>query len=230
MKMSYLIGAIKQIVQVVPQTLLTALLIMVMAIAFGAILAILRVKKVRILDTIIKLFVAYVRGTPPVVQLLIVYYALPGILVYIFKQFSGQEINTYDIPGSISLVVAFVICLSGYQCEVIRSALSSIDYGQMEAGNAIGMTEFQTMRRIIIPQVLSIAMPGFFTHYMSTIKMLSLGFMLQFVDIMAAAKLYSALIERYTESYIAAAVTYWFLGAIFTFLYNLWEKRRSKML
>lgn len=228
MRLDYLTGSLKQILEAVPRTLLIALLIMVLAIALGAALAVIRVKRIRVLNAFARILVAYVRGTPPVVQLLIVYYSLPSAIVFVYENIFGKCMNTYDVPGIISLVVAFVICLSGYQCEVIRSALNSVDYGQMEAGQSVGMTESQTMRRIILPQVLSVAMPGFFTHYMSTIKMMSLGFMLQIVDIMAAAKLYSAVIERYTESYVAAAITYWIIGVTLTFAFNRWERRRKK--
>ena len=227
MRFNYLIGSLQEISKAVPRTLFTALVIMVLAIALGALLAVFRVKKIKVLNFLSKVLVTYVRGTPPVVQLLIVYYSLPSIIVYVAKLVFGKSMTTYDVPGMVSLIVAFVICMAGYQCEVIRGALNSVDYGHMEAGQAVGMTEKQAMWRIILPQVLNVAIPGFFTYYMSTVKVMSLGFMLQIVDIMAAAKLYSAVIVRFTESYVAAAIVYWFIGVALTFAFNKWEKRNK---
>lgn len=167
MRFNYLIGSLQEISKAVPRTLFTALVIMVLAIALGALLAVFRVKKIKVLNFLSKVLVTYVRGTPPVVQLLIVYYSLPSIIVYVAKLVFGKSMTTYDVPGMVSLIVAFVICMAGYQCEVIRGALNSVDYGQMEAGQAVGMTEKQAMWRIILPQVLNVAIPGFHILYVN---------------------------------------------------------------
>ena len=92
------------------------------------------------------------------------------------------------------------------------------------------MTGGQAMMRIIFPQALAIAIPSFFTHYMSTVKLMSLAFTLQVIDIMAAARLYTSLTERYTESYIAAAVIYWLIGLGLTFVFGKWESVSKRML
>lgn len=230
MKLDLLRGAFLTILEAVPRTLFMALIIMVAAIILGTVLAFVRMKKVKILSPFVSLLVGYTRGTPMIVQLFIVYYSLPYGIAYIANQFFHADIRYFDVPSLVTIYFTYIICQAGYQCEVIRSALASVDHGQMEACFSIGMSKQQAMMRVIFPQALAVAIPSFFTHYMSTVKLMSLAFTLQVIDIMAAARLYTSLTERYTESYIAAAIIYWLIGIGLTFIFNRWESASKKML
>ena len=230
MKTDILMGAFAAIAKVVPYTLFTALVIMLAAICLGAVFALVRIKKIKIVSTVLGWLIGYVRGTPMIVQMFITYYSLPYAIAYVANTFFGMDLKYFDIPGIVTIYFSFILCQAGYQCEVIRGALSSIERGQMEAGYAVGMSERQTLMRIVFPQALSVALPSFFTHYMSTVKLLSLGFTLQVVDIMAAAKLYTAMTERYTESYLAAAVIYWVIGLCLTAIFHRWEMYSKRAL
>lgn len=230
MRFDLLRGAFLTILEAVPRTLLMALIIMAAAIVLGTVLAFLRMKRVKIISPLIGLLVEYTRGTPMIVQLFIVYYSLPYGIAFIANQLFHADIKYFDVPSLVTIYFTYIICQAGYQCEVIRSALASVDHGQMEACYSIGMSRKQAMLRVIFPQALAVAIPSFFTHYMSTVKLMSLAFTLQVIDIMAAARLYTSLTERYTESYIAAAVIYWMIGIGLTFIFSKWEASSKKML
>ncbi|MGI6081112.1 MAG: amino acid ABC transporter permease [Candidatus Avilachnospira sp.] len=225
-----LIGAFWAILEAVPTTLLMALIILASGISLGALFAFVKIKKTKVLSQFVSVLVAYVRGTPMIVQLFLVNYSLPNLIAWFSNSFLGTDMKPFDVSSLIVIYFAYILNTSGYQCEVIRGALQSVEHGQMEAGYSIGMTEWQTMMRIIFPQALAVAIPSFLSYYMSLIKLLSLAFTLQVIDIMAASKLYSALTDRYTESYVAAALVYWIIGIGLTFIFNKWEIFSKKKL
>ncbi len=215
------------ILTVVPGTLGLAFLIMVLGIALGAVFALIRIYKVRILNRITVVYISFMRGTPQIVQLYIAYYALPEIIASI-GNFFGAKIDPNNVTPIIAVIVSFTLCLSAYQAENIRGALASVEFGQMEASYSIGLTTFQAFKRIIFPQALIVAIPNFCNSYISTIKNLSLAFTVSVVDILAKAKLESALNFRYIESYIAAALVYWILCFILIRVFSKVEKNLRK--
>lgn len=218
-------GAALSIIKVLPNTLYMAAVIMLSGIFFGTVIALLRQKGSRPLNRLFDLALAYVRGTPLVVQMLLVYYSLPRILVFVGNSLFSLNLQGYDIPSKPSVYVSFIFCVSFVQSENIRAALKSVETGQWEAAWADGLTSFQAFMRIIAPQALTVAVPGFLSFYMSVIKMLSLAFMLEVVDIIAAAKLYATRVSIYTECYVMAALIYWILSIVFTFLAKKLEKK-----
>lgn len=228
MKTSLIIGTLLEILKVIPRTLFMAAVIMGAGIIFGTCIALIRRKAGKAVNAVLNLFLAYVRGTPMVVQMLIVYYSLPVLLAAMANGIFGTTLKSYDIPNVVSIYVPYIINVSFHQSEHIRGALKSVEKGQEEAALAMGLLPFQTFIRIVAPQALAVAIPGFVSYYMSVIKMLSLAFMLEVVDILAAAKLYASRVSVFTECYIAAALVYWVLSIIFTYLANWAEVRIRK--
>lgn len=228
MKIDILRGALFAILKAVPRTLLLALIVVCVGILLGAVVAVIRMKRVKVLSQILAVLMAYLRGTPLVVQLFIVYYSLPYLLAGAANAMFGLELKAFDISPMVTIYFTYILYSMGYQSENIRGALLSVEYGQTEACLAVGMTEMQAMRRIVFPQALAVAIPNFFSFYIGTVKQTSLAFMFQVVDILAAAKIYSAQVDRYTECYIAAALIYWALGIVLTFLFGKWEQHAKK--
>lgn len=228
MDFNVLKGAGLSILKVIPNTLFMAVIIMLSGIFLGTVIALLRRKECRLLNRFFDLCLAYVRGTPLVVQMLLVYYSLPGLLAFLGNTLFSMNLVEYDIPPKISIYVSYIFCVSVVQSENIRAALKSVEKGQWEAAWADGLNGFQTFTRIIAPQALAVAVPGFLSFYMSVIKMLSLAFMLEVVDIIAAAKLYATRVSSYTECYVMAALMYWILSIIFTFFAKKLEVKLQK--
>jgi His/Glu/Gln/Arg/opine family amino acid ABC transporter permease subunit len=215
------------ILTVVPNTLGLGLAIMIFAIALGTVIALIRAYKVPILNQLAVLFISYMRGTPLLVHLFIIYYALPMLAVSF-----GNIFNVKPDPNNISPVVSIFIAYSLYtgafQAESIKGALASVDFGQMEAAYSVGLTPFQAFSRIVFPQALIVAVPNFCNAYVGTIKALSLAFTVAVVDIMAKAQLCSALNFRYIESYLAALLVYWILCIVLTYVFRKFEVVLSK--
>lgn len=215
------------ILTVVPYTLGLALAIMMLAIAAGTVMAIIRARKIFFLNRLALLFISFMRGTPLLVQLYIIYYALPEIIAGIGR-LAGFSIDPNNISPLFSVIITYSLYFSAFQAENIRGALASVELGQMEAAYSIGLTTLQVYLRIVFPQALVVAVPNFCNAYVGTIKALSLAFTVTVIDILAKAKLCSALNFRYIESYVAAALVYWVLCVILTRVFSRLERTLSK--
>ena len=181
-----------------------------------------RLGKNKVLAYLATLYVNLFRSVPLVMVILWFYLIVPQGLKAIF----GNDIGDIRLT---SALVAFALFEAAYYSEIIRAGIQSVPRGQVSAGLALGMTQGQTMRLIVLPQAFVVAMPAFFTYYLKTIKLLALVFTVKVVDMFAKADIFSALYNRRTEPYIADAIAYWAVAILLTLFFNWWEKRlRSK--
>lgn len=225
-KLNLLFEDLFSISTVIPGTLFISLVILLSGIIVGGILAVIRLFKVPVFEKLVRVFVSYVRGIPLIIHLYIAYYTLPKLLNDLPN---GLE-NSSDITISPvwTIVISYSLYTSAKQSENIRAALLSVEPGQYEAAYSIGLTRFQTMMRIVFPQALKVAIPAFFNTYLGIIKGMSLGFTIGLVDILAQAKLSSAVNFGYLESYTAAGILYWALCCVLTLLFSKLEARQFK--
>lgn len=215
------------ILTIVPYTLGLALLILFFAILIGGILSLIDQYKVPVLSRITAVCISFLRGTPLLVQLYLAYYGLPKIFLY-FAELLNLRFDPNQFNPVITVIVSYSICFSAFQSEIIRGAFMAVSYGQIEAAQSLGFSSVQTLRRIVVPQAVIEALPNFLNSYLSIIKSLSLAFMVSVVDILAKAKLESALNFRYLESYAAAAAVYWLLCVFLTVVFRKYEKTLRK--
>jgi His/Glu/Gln/Arg/opine family amino acid ABC transporter permease subunit len=215
------------VLTVVPRTLGLAFLATILSILAGFVLAMIRAYRVPVLHQLTGIFISYMRGTPMIVQLFIMYYAFPGVVVFIAGLFHiAADPNT--VSPVYSVLLTFILCLAAFQAEYIRGALLAVEFKQMEAAYSVGLTTYQALYRIVVPQAVVVALPNLFNAYMRVIKGMSLAFLVGVVDILAKAKLESALNFRYIESYVAAGLVYWVLCTALTFLYRKTENRLGR--
>lgn len=126
-------------------TLTIAAVAMAFGVLIGVLMALMKISKSKVLNTLAWLYVWVFRGTPMLMQLFVFYYALP--------LFTADVLSvTLRLPGLTAAFVAFSLNSGAYLAEVFRAAIQSIDKGQMEASKALGMSYYQAMFRIIIPQ------------------------------------------------------------------------------
>lgn len=210
------------ILTVVPKTLLLALVILLISTLLGGIIAIIQQYKIPIISQLITVFKSFLRGTPAVVLLYIMYYALPQIS-HLLLSLIGIDFNPNNLNPVITVIVTFSLTLSAFQSEIIRGAFLSVNYGQIEAAHSLGYNFLQTLWRVIVPQALTEALPDFLNSYMVIIKALSLAFLITVVDIFAKAKIVGAMTFRYLEAFVAAALIYWCISALLTYLVNRYE-------
>ena len=115
-------------------------------------------KKIKVLTQITNVLISLLRGTPIIVQLYVAFFGIPMFFQAINQRF-GTNMAVADIPGFVYAMVALGLNQSGFMAEIIRSALQSVNSGQIEAAHAIGMTSSQTLRRIILPEAFEVALP-----------------------------------------------------------------------
>lgn len=211
-----------KLLAVVPQTALMAIIIFILSILIGTVMALIQEYNVPVLKQIVVGFKLFLRGTPLIVFIFIMYYSLPGVLGF-FTDLLGLEYNAHNLPPVIILIVAVSLTVSSFQAETIRGSFLSVSHGQIEAAKSLGYTPFQSFIRIITPQALVEAIPEFSSSFLVVMKAISLGFMITVIDIFAESRLIAASNSYYVEAFFAAALMYWGIALIVVTLSNKFE-------
>ena len=139
-----------------PVTLLIVVVSVAGGLVLGFILAAARIFKIPVLRELAALYISFVRGTPILVQLFVVYYGLPLLVAPL-----GVDINHWS---KLFVLVTYLLNDGAFMSEIIRSSIESVPKGQREAAASVGLTTFQAYKRIIIPQAFKIAAPSFGTR------------------------------------------------------------------
>lgn len=174
---------------------------------------------------LVSLYVSFVRGTPIILQILLIYSLLPSFLNILVKA-AGLKINVFDLIDPFwYAVVVFTLNTIALLTEVFRSALNSVPRGQYEAGVSIGLSRFATYIHVIVPQVLVVALPAICNITVNLIKGTSLAFLMTVKDVMAIGKISASYGYNYIESYLDVFIVYIVLCSVIQVLYSLAEKR-----
>jgi polar amino acid transport system permease protein len=174
-----------------------------------------KMSKIGVLNKFCNAYVFFFRGTPLLMQLYFIYYALPII-------------NPLFIINSrfLAAFIAFGLNSAAYCAEIIRAAIQSIDKGQFEAGRAVGLSYVQTMRLVIVPQSIRRLIPPVGNEFIMVLKDASLVSIIALVDITKVTRNIEGS-ERSALVYIPAMILYLIITAIFTFVFHKLEKRYS---
>jgi polar amino acid transport system permease protein/polar amino acid transport system substrate-binding protein len=183
-------------------TLLLSLLAVVSGSVLGFLLTLVRLSKIKILSQIALLYVEIFRGTPLLVQVLLLY-AFINIPVTIFL---GIDLSSF-IPG----MLALTLNSTAYVSELIRGGIHSIDSGQSEASLSLGLSESQTMRHIIMPQAFKVMIPSLGNEFVTIIKETSIFMYLGISELMYSAMMIKVQTYRIKEVYLVVAILYFAL-------------------
>lgn len=205
--------------------LLTAISI-VFGLFISVFLALGKISRNPIISLPCRAYIFFFRGTPLMIQIFCIYFAIPGI----FDGFSWRGLFDSDseafFKGAFTAAaIAFTLNSAAYCAEIVRAAIQSIDKGQYEAAKALGMTYGQTMSKIIIPQSTRRMIPPVCNEFVMLLKDASLVFVIGLMDITTISKTISA-----TGSYLVfvpAMVIYLVITAFFTFVFGKIEKKFS---
>ena len=159
-----------------------------------------------VLRLIANFHVSFMRGTPTLVFLFLLYFGLPYFKIQL---------------------ICFSIVSSAYICEVLRSSIDAVDYGQWEASTSLGLNYFQTLRRVIVPQAFRISVPPLSNVLLDMIKGTSLAAMITVPDIFQNAKIVGGREFDYMTMYILVALIYWSICLVFEQGQKILEKRLS---
>lgn len=208
----------------IPTTLKITGVTLLFSIPIGFLLAIIRVRKIPVLAQLGEIYVSFIRGTPIVVQIYVIYSMAPSLLASLFNKFN-QSINVFEIDPILYAYMVFSLNMTAILSEVFRSGLFTVSKGQMEAALATGLTSFQSYIRIIIPQALVAAVPNLTTATLNLIKATSLVFIMTVKDITAIAKVEAGYGYNYLEAYTDVFIIYLILCSIVELLFKLLENR-----
>ncbi|MCI1209721.1 MAG: amino acid ABC transporter permease [Treponema sp.] len=184
-------------------------LILALGLALG------KMSKKKLLNKICSGYIFFFRGTPLLMQLYFVYYGLPQLtpLLTINNRF-------------LAAFIAFGLNSAAYTAEIIRAAIQSIDKGQFEASHALGMTYWQTMRLIIVPQSIRRLIPPVGNEFIMVLKDASLVSIIALADITKVTRSISSSTAS-ALVYIPAMILYLIITALFSFVFNKLEKKYS---
>ena len=196
-------------------TMIMAISAIIIGLLLGIIISIVinynkETKRLKILSSIFRLYVHIIRGTPSVLQLLIMYYII----------FGSVDVNPVLIG-----VVAFGINSSAYVSEIIRGGIESVDYGQMEAGRSIGLTYFQTMKYIILPQGFRNSLPSLCNEFITLIKETSIAGYVGIIDLTKASDIISSRTYDYLFPLMSVAIIYLIITSLLSWGVKVIERR-----
>lgn len=180
----------------------------------GLAVALIRTSKLRLLKAVVVSYVSIFLGTPMLVQILLIYFGLPQV---------GIRID--PIPSGI---VALSLNVGAYQSENFRAGLLGVDHGQREAALSIGMSYWQSLRRIIFPQALRIAAPPIGTRFIALMKDTSLVSVITVTELTRVAERVGSATFRYLEMYLIVAVIYWLLNFVLSIGQATLERRLGR--
>lgn len=192
-------------------TLVLTVLSLLLGTIIGLVVALLRTSTIKPLNWIGKIYVDIIRGTPLLVQLLIMYYVVFGSYQFMPKIFVAA--------------IAFGINSGAYIGEIIRGGIESVDKGQMEAARSLGFSRWQSMRLVILPQALKNSLPALISEFIALLKETSVVGWIGLNDIMRGADNIRFQTATAFQSLFAAAVMYLALTAVFTRVMTRVERR-----
>lgn len=215
--------AILKLLPYIPYTLLVVIVAMFLSSLFGLLLAYMKLSGNKVAKSVAVIITEMVRGTPFLILLFVVFYALPELLKMIHINMDGVGKLTY-------LFITLTLFSGSRLAEVFRSAYEAVDSTQMEAAVSCGLSGFQAFYRIILPQAFYIALPNLGNSLLAVLMETSLGYTIGLVDIMGKAKLINSFsYSTYTlEIYLAVALIYWFLSFLIDRLFGTMEQTAGK--
>ena len=208
-------------------TILLTTLTVIFGVLLGTILALGKISKKKILAKLSGAYIFFFRGTPLLIQLFVVYFTVPGIFGFAWRDlFSASDAEAVYKGAFTAALIAFALNSGAYCAEIVRSAIQSIDKGQFEASKALGMTYAQTMTRIIIPQSIRRMIPNVSNEFIMILKDASLVFAISLMDITTISKNIMTSEGSYLV-FIPALVIYLVITAFFGFIFDKIEKKFS---
>lgn len=191
-------------------TFQVTLLSIVFALLLGMLTVLARMSRFALFNLIASLYTEVIRGIPLLVQIFYIYYVVARLI---------------QLPPMVSAVMGMAICYGAYIAEILRGGIQSIPKGQMEAAIALGLSRWQAIRLVVLPQTLKVVLPPIGNECIALLKDSSLVSIIAVIDIFRRAREYASVKYFYFESYTMVALVYLVLTLFFSRLVNILEKR-----
>ena len=214
--MDYVLNILPPLIEGTGVTLQVFVITLMLSVPLGLALALLRLSRIAPVRAAVGGYIWLMRGTPLMLQMLFIYFALPFVPVI--------GVRLPDFPAAI---VAFVLNYAAYFAEIFRAGIQSIDRGQYEGARVLGFSYGQTMRRIVLPQVVKRILPPMSNEPIPLVKDTSLIYVLALNDLLRAAR---GIVQRdfTTTPFIVAAAFYLVMTLVLTWAFQRLEQRYAK--
>ncbi|MCD8215008.1 MAG: amino acid ABC transporter permease [Clostridiales bacterium] len=206
-----------------PNTLKLIFIPFAVGLIIGGIIAFIRFYEVPVLNKILAAFITVYQGVPVMVAVMIYNLLFLNCADSVFQYF---HVNLTMASVDLLWIGVFTLSLSAIcsMSEVIRGALESVDFGQNEAAYSVGLTGFQTIRRIIIPQIVPVAIPTLTNTTIGLIKNSSVVSVIGIMEVTRSSLIASQVKYTFFEGYLAAAAVYWVFSIFIEFVFGRAEK------
>lgn len=211
MDFNFIREVIPMYVEAASLTVRVALLGIVLSVLIGIIFAVIRFWRVPVLRPIVYIYTELSRNTPLLIQLFFLYFAFPKLGI----KFSSLQCG----------IIGLTFLGTSYMAETFRSSLETVSKSQIESGMCIGLTKFQIVRYVILPQAFSVSVPGVLANVMFLIKETSMFSAVALADLMYVAKDLIGLYYKTTESLLLLVLAYFIILLPITILSSIAERR-----
>lgn len=210
--MDYIVSLMPNLVEGLTETLKVFFITLILALPLGMMVSLLRISKNKILNSISGLYVLIMRGTPLLLQIVVVFFGLPLI---------GVTLDRF-----VAAIIAFTFNYGAYFCEIFRGGIEDVDIGQYEAANMLGFSKIQTFKKIIIPQVTKKVLPAITNEIITLVKDTSLVYIVGISELLRVGKIasneYASLVPLF-----AVGVIYLFIIFIVSKILKMIERKFS---
>ena len=201
----------------VPMTVMVSIASIVFAVLLALLGALGRLSGSAIIYGVASLYVSVVRGTPLIVQILFVFWAVPQVIPELAQ-----------VPAPVMGVVALAFNYGAYMTEIFRAGIQAVPQGQREAAMALGMSDRRIMGKIVLPQAIRIVTPAIGNEFIAMIKDSALVSWIGVHELLFRARVEGTANLRSLETYLTAAVIYWILTVILSLAQDRLEKRMAR--
>jgi len=193
-------------------TLWLAAVTVFVATILGTLLAIMKLSKIKLLDRITNLYIGILRGTPILLQLYFFWILLP-------------KISPVKLSDTACIVIALIVNASSYVAEIIRAGIQAVDKGQTEAAKSLGMSNRNTMRRIILPQAIKNILPALGNQYINMVKQTSLASVFFVQELMTSYRTVQSATFLAIPSLVIVGIIYLVVTTVLSKGLDIFERR-----
>ena len=193
-------------------TLWLAAITVFIATILGTIIAIMKLSKIKVLDVITTMYIEILRGTPILLQLYFFWLLLPKMV-------------PFNLSDTACIVIALIVNASSYVAEVIRAGIQAVDKGQTEAAKSLGLSNWNTMRKIILPQAVKNILPALGNEYITMVKQTSLASVFFVQELMTSYKTVQSATFLALPSLIIVGIIYFVVTSVLSKGLSILEMR-----
>ena len=219
----FMMESFPDILSYLPITLQLTLGALLIAFPVAGLFTFILLKKIKVLYQVVQVYLSLIRGTPVILQIFVIYNMAPSLLQQYFRSV-GSDINVFELDNKWYAYLALSLSATAFLTEAFRSAINTVDKGQLEAAYTVGMNGFHAYQRIILPQALGAALPVASNAIVDTIKATSLAFAMSVTEVTGRAKILGGMSLRYFEAYLDIFFVYIILVCIVEFVLKRTER------